>query len=656
VSRTAWAVPALLTAMVLAYAFGAGTLALRRHWNMESQALDMGYADQITWNTAHGRLLRFTLFRGQVGAELGRPLKFGPGADRDSLLAFHVEPLFVPLSLLYRVGPRVETLLVLLTGAIALGAVPAYLLAWQLLRERLAALAFAAAYLLTPSVQAANLADFHIVSMAPMTLLSALYFLVTGRTRAFVVAAVLSCLLKEEVGLLVAGIGVYAWVVLGKRRLGLAVAAGSLVWVGVCFALIIPHFAGGAPSLFAVRYGDAVRQVRGVPAAWLAGQPTWPLPEYTLTYLGSLLAGTGFLAVLAPLELAISAPAIAINGLSSSSWQNGGGAHYSAEVVPGLLFGAMIATRRLANWASRRLTVSFQSAALVIALVTLGGAAWQAYAHGILPPARRFTAAWAAPNGRLETLRPLLARIPPDARLSVQSNIFPHVSQRERVYVFPAIEDAQFVLVDVAGTSDPLYLDELFSEVNALQRNSHFQLLDGADGFLLFERTPDERPHGGTTITLPDRFYDFARVQGDQRGQYTPASATFEALFEVIGFHAVPVPEVSFGIRHATPSVLVRVLGTTDHAYRITTFRLWQDNLARIHDDGNPTQLWYPTYRWRPGETLTLKYPPLPYNPGERLGLGAQIGIEANVPRLRVTSKTHPVVDGGQVVVLGELP
>ena len=45
-----------------------------------------------------------------------------------------------------------------------------------------------------------------------------------------VVTAVLCALLKEEVGLLVAAMGLYAWVVRGERRLGLVVAGGSLAW------------------------------------------------------------------------------------------------------------------------------------------------------------------------------------------------------------------------------------------------------------------------------------------------------------------------------------------------------------------------------------------------------------------------------------------
>jgi hypothetical protein len=73
----------VLAAMMLAYALTAGSMALRRHWNLESQALDMGYADQVTWNMTQGRLFRFTPFRGPIGAEVVKlqypPLTYSRG-------------------------------------------------------------------------------------------------------------------------------------------------------------------------------------------------------------------------------------------------------------------------------------------------------------------------------------------------------------------------------------------------------------------------------------------------------------------------------------------------------------------------------------------------------------------------------------------------
>ncbi|CAA9296666.1 MAG: hypothetical protein AVDCRST_MAG77-5636 [uncultured Chloroflexi bacterium] len=645
-------VPALvLAAMMLAYSLTAGSLALRRHWNLESQALDMGYADQVTWNMTQGRFFRFTVFRGPVGAENGRPLQFGPGADRDSLLAFHTELLFLPLSALYFIRPGVETLIVFLTAAIALGALPAYLLAHRLLGHAVAGLAIAAAYLLSPSLQAANLSDFHLVSTASTFLLFAAYFVVSRRDRAFVVTAVLSALLKEEVALFVGALGVYAWLIQGRARFGMCIMAASLAWVAVCLLAIIPRFSGGAPSLFAARYADSISHLRTLPASWLSGRPVWPVPGFTLTYVRELLASTGFVGVVAPIELALAAPALAINGLSSSPWQHGGGAHYSAEAVAGLIFGAVAGIRRLSGWGRSVAGLPTQRLSLVLSAVVFSAALFQARAHGLLPPAARFS--WPQDNGRLAALQPLLARVPPRASLSAQSNIFPHVSNRERIYVFPAVEDAEFVLIDMVGTSDPLYPDELFTEASVLLSSSRFRLLDSAAGFLLLERS--QAVSGVTSRPQPsEAFLSFTHAAPTER--WHPATARFDDLFEVVAYGAPLVPEVSFVGRRVLPVFYVRALRPIDRAYRFTTFRVGPDGLARIHDDGTPTQLWRPTYRWQPGEVVKLQYPPMTYATGERLGVGVQVGAEVDVPRLAAISQTLPLADHDRVAILGRLP
>src|SRR5581483_3221859 len=271
-------------------------------------------------------------------------------------------------------------------------------------------------------------------------------------------------------------------------------------------------------------------------AALQAGRIALPVPGYTLGYALHLLAGTGFLAALGPLELATAAPALAVNGLSWSVWQHGGGAHYSAEVVPSLIVAAIAGTRRLAGRRSplagrleRRARVdagrtahdggrfvrpspsalcppsfilglsSFVSHSLAdararlpggpelaLALAGLAIALAEARREGILPPSERFV--WPAPSAHGVRLGPLLARIPPEAAVSAQSNVFPHLSDRPKIYVFPAIEYAEYVLVDVYGASDPLHPDELFTAVQALLADPQFELLAGDDGYLLFRR------------------------------------------------------------------------------------------------------------------------------------------------------------------------
>ncbi len=646
----AYAAGLLLLVLMAGYALTAGRLALHRHWNLESQALDMGYADQITWNNLHGNFFRFTVFRGAVGHEQGRPLAFGPGADPDSLLAFHVEPLFLPLAALYLIHAGPETLIVLMTAVLALGALPAYGIAHRQLDHRGAAVAFAAIYLLSPAIQAANLADFHIVSMTGALLLFAWYFLLRGQTWAFVLMAGLCTLAKEEVGLIVGLMGLYAAFVLRRWLLGSTVAVLAFAWVALSFGVIIPYFSGGRASLFITRYAEAIALLRGYPGELLAGHLGWPVPGWTVTYLQHLLASSGVLALLGPLQLVVSTPALAINGLSNSTWQHGGGAHYSAEAIPALLVAAIFGTGWLAAQAQRWLRLPRADVVLVLALIGLSIAVIESRQEGILPPAKRF--AWPSGTARAEQLAPLREQIPADAIVAAQSNVFPHLSGREKIYVFPTIDDAEYVLLDVAGTSGPLQIDALYDEANALLHNPQFALLAGDDGLLLFKRLAAGSAAPG--VGPPPAFYSFTRAAENE--PYTPVAVSFEGLFEIVGYRMEPLPEVRYSIRRARPVLYVRPQADINANYRLTPFAVGHDNFLRPADNGNPTQLWHPTSRWSAGELIRIRYPPLTYSPGTRLGIGVQIGTDAAASRLRVTQATVPLLDQDRVAVLGALP
>ncbi len=650
----AYAAGLLLLVLIAAYALTAGRLALYRHWNLESQALDMGYADQITWNNLHGNFFRFTVFRGAVGHEQGRPLAFGQGADPDSLLAYHVELLFLPLAALYLIHAGPETLIVLLTAVLALGALPAYWIAHRQLNHRGAALAFAAMYLLSPAIQGANLADFHIVSMTGALLLFTWYFLLRGQTWAFVLMASICTLAKEEVGLIVGLMGLYAAFVLRKRLLGITVAILAFAWVALSFGVIIPYFSGGRASLFITRYAEAIALLRAYPGELLAGQLGWPVPGWTVTYLQHLLASSGVLAVLGPLQLAVSAPALAINGLSSSTWQHGGGAHYSAEAIPALIVAAIYGTSWLAAQAQHRLRLPRAGVVLALAIVGVGMAAVESREEGILPPARRF--AWPSGEVRADRLAPLREQIPANAVVSAQSNVFPHLSGREKIYVFPTVDDAEYILLDVAGTSDPLPIDALYDEANALLQNPQFALLAGDDGLLLFKRRASGSAASAaeSATAPPPAFYSFTRAA--EHKPYTPVAVSFEGRFEIVGYRMEVMPEVRYSIRRVRPVLYVRPQADISRHYRLTLFVVGYDNFLREVDSGNPTQLWHPTSQWSVGELIRLRYPPITYHPGARLGIRVESGTDAAEDRLRVTHATVPLLDHNRVAVLGPLP
>ncbi len=104
------------------------------------------------------------------------------------------------------------------------------------------------------------------------------------------------------------------------------------------------------------------------------------------------------------------------------------------------------------------------------------------------------------------------------------------------------------------------------------------------------------------------------------------------------------------------PTLYLQARRPVSQAFRFTPFVVEANGLARVFDDGTPTQLWHPSSRWEPGAPVRLSYPPLSYGRGDRLGLGIQIGVEAVTPRLVVSDTSLPVADGGRVLVLGRLP
>ncbi len=141
-------------------------------------------------------------------------------------------------------------LLVTQALAVATGAIPVYLLGRRHLRSDWAAAGFGLAYLLHPATQWLVLDDFHPVALATPLLLWGFWFLDSDRLVAFGVVAALACLTKEQIGLVVAVMGLWYALRPGRRRAGLAIAVAGTVVSLVAVAVVVPHFAPGGGSPF----------------------------------------------------------------------------------------------------------------------------------------------------------------------------------------------------------------------------------------------------------------------------------------------------------------------------------------------------------------------------------------------------------------------
>ena len=89
---------------------------------------------------------------------------------------------------------------------------------------------------------------------------------------------------------------------------------------------------------------------------------------------------------------------------------------------------------------------------------------------------------------RREVVRSLMAQIPPDASVSAQDELLPHLSHRHGIYLFPTIEGADYILMDRLGSTYPLEAKDYEVSWQAAQDPYGYDKLYDDDDFLLLRR------------------------------------------------------------------------------------------------------------------------------------------------------------------------
>jgi uncharacterized membrane protein len=336
---------------------------------------------------------------------------------------------FVPLYWIFSTG---KLLLVLQALALGLAAIPAFLLAREKLRSEVLAAGIALAYLVNPYIAYTNMESFHPDVFVVPLLFLAFWFLVRRRWVGFFVCIVLMLLVKEDVPLLVIGIGI--WVAIRyHRRLGLLTVVLGAVWLFVSFRLLLPLFNGpGGLTTYVTRHQERIPfgGIGGflktlVTRPWQVADQVFASgrPWYYLQVLGPL----AFLSFLSPLALLLLSGPLLANGLSTFLYQHQIEFHYGAMVVPAAFVAAILGLARLRK---RRL----RQALVVVLLIASCLSAWL---WGPLPHTRH-PMAWN--HGRTDysrTVDEAIALIPADAVVAADSTIAMHLDRRREIYELP---------------------------------------------------------------------------------------------------------------------------------------------------------------------------------------------------------------------------
>jgi uncharacterized membrane protein len=465
----------LLALAIGAYAVAFAALSVLRDDAFNTGRFDLGNMVQAVWASAHGHLLRVTDLHG----------------DQISRLAAHVDPILLAFVPPWRIWPSSHMLLATQAVAVALGAIPVYRLAQKHLGTPRAGLGFALVYLLYPAVQWLTLNEFHPVALACPLLLYAIWYLDEERLVQFAAFAALAALTKEEVGLTVAGLGIWFAIAKRRRRAGAAIAVGGLAWALIAVELVIPHFNHGAASSFYSRYGEVGGSPRGV----LSTALTHPgrllsaaFGHHGSHYLLDLGLPLGFLFLASPLLLVAAVPELVLNLLSATPAQTSIHFHYTGAILPILVAASVLGGARVA----RRLDVSSAVVAIAAVVVALIGN----YRLGAVPLWRDvpggsgFAVSTERVTAHDRIAERALALIPAGAVVSATNSLGAHLSARRRVLSYPYVEDATWIAAD---ETQPGYADRVAPVATAvslswLRRNPAWRLAFEEDGVLVFHR------------------------------------------------------------------------------------------------------------------------------------------------------------------------
>lgn len=374
------------------------SLAVRRHLTFQTAGWDLGIFEQAIRN--------YSSFHAPIAV-----LK-GPGYN---LLGDHFHPILILLAPLYSVLPSPITLLVAQAFLFAVAAWPLVASARRRLGCR-GAVVIGLVYGLSFGLASAIGFDFHEIAFAVPLLAFSLTALGERRFRAAAAWAIPLVLVKEDLGLTVAMIGILI-AVAGQRRLGVFLAifgaGATAIEVGVLLPLI--NSAGGY-DYWAKLTGHSLVEV----LATGAGEK--------LVTLALTFAITGFIALRSPLAL-VALPTLLWRFVGDDANYWGTTYHYSAVLMPVVVAAMIDGLARLRASTSRRmarLPVWFMSIAVAVSVLQVP----------FYPLAQLATAQLWQPNPHAPAVNRALSLIPDNAIVSASDNMIPQLTSRDTVTLF----------------------------------------------------------------------------------------------------------------------------------------------------------------------------------------------------------------------------
>jgi uncharacterized membrane protein len=474
----------LVVLMVLGYFAYMTYGTLLRHYQMVTRSYDIGIYNNTFWNLLRGELFYSSPCLGMRGSQL---------QYHATLTAYLLLPF-------YAIYQHTEALIVIQSALCSLAAFPLYGIVRRRLDSAWLGVAFVAAYCLYGPAHGAIFYDFHFLTISPAFVITALYCFETRKKVWFWIALGAALLDREDLGIGLSA-AFLAYLIAGERpRAALVAGIVSIAYTAFGKFVFMPAFSHSLADSFLYAYKEYTTTdapgFAGVVRTWLTN------PYFFASRVLNEEKFTYFLIVMVPVLLLplrhprtwlflvmggfITVFSYAYPPLLQTSFQ------YTATWTSFIFVGAAIALgtwrRETAGWARIRAAVLAMLAVSVLMSYRFGAFVKDnGFVGGFLEMTWDYTE---TDRKELADLRALIARIPPNASVTVSEYELPHVSSRRDCFTLSrGHSGSDYVLVRIsegraAGSPGHGTMTEVVNsgEYGILETRGAFQLWKrGAD-------------------------------------------------------------------------------------------------------------------------------------------------------------------------------
>jgi uncharacterized membrane protein len=440
-----WLPLTLVVLGALGYAVFFSYYTIANHRNLRTASFDLGLENNLLWNVVHGgQFMKSSPLVGPVGSHFG----------------FHATLFAYVIGIFYWFYQKPEMLLAFQSVMIGAASLPLFALARRYVGTWPACFV-ALCYLLYPPVHGSNLYDFHYIPLGVFFLWLCLFLLESRRYGWATLAVILTLSIREDVSASLIIVGAYLIFSGRNPRAGFAVATVSAIYFFIMKGIVMPRFLHGDES-FVHQYAGLLpagdHGFGGVMKTVLAN------PVYTLTslleqdkllYVVQIGAPLCFFPWRRPIGFLCMLPGFFFTLLSTGyapliqiSFQYT--AHWSAflfialianlawikkPAFPGDVKGSVRQRAWLATIAILTVFTSYQYGAIFQQNTAKGG--FGPYNFTTTPEDR----------ANYQKVQALIAKVPPNAKISSSENLVPHVSSRADSYTARVgVFDAEYLL------------------------------------------------------------------------------------------------------------------------------------------------------------------------------------------------------------------